>query len=80
MPSHSWVRQPRRHQGRGRREYPRSDRTLPIETRQIEVAMEMPALAALSSREVVRVFVAKGTPLSLIRAANVTIEESLAAR
>jgi len=28
----------------------------------------------------VRVFVAKGTPLSLIRAANVTIEESLAAR
>jgi len=34
----------------------------------------------LSCREVVRVFVAKGTPLSLIRAAKVTIEEFLAAR
>ena len=34
---------------------------------------------ALSGREVVRVFVAKGTPRSLIRAANVTVEELLAA-
>ena len=40
----------------------------------------MPALPALSGREVVRVFVAKGTPRSLIRAANVTVEELLAVR
>ena len=39
----------------------------------------MPALLALSGREVVRVFVAKGTLRSLIRAANVTVEEFLAA-
>ena len=40
----------------------------------------MPALPALSGREVVRVFVAKGTPRSLIRAANVTVVELLASR
>jgi hypothetical protein len=42
--------------------------------------MKMPPLPALSGREVVRVFVAKGTLRSLIRAANVTVEEFLAAR
>ena len=40
----------------------------------------MPPLPALSGREVVRVFVAKGTLPSLIRAANVTVEELLATR
>ncbi|MEI6450157.1 MAG: hypothetical protein WCP98_09420 [Actinomycetes bacterium] len=40
----------------------------------------MPPLPALSGREVVPVFVAKGTPRSLIRAANVTVVELLAAR
>ena len=40
----------------------------------------MPPLPALSGREVVRAFVATGTLRSLIRAANVTVEEFLAAR
>jgi len=40
----------------------------------------MPPRPALSCREVVRVFVAKGAPRSLIRAANVTVEGLLAAR
>ena len=39
------------------------------------LAIWMPPLPALSGREVVRVFVAKGTPPSLIRAANVDVEE-----
>ena len=60
----------------------RAERGLPLtrETRQIEVAMETPPRPALSGREVVRVFVAKSTPRSLIRAANVTVEELLAVR
>ena len=70
MPGHSWVRQPRRHQGRGRRKHPRSDRALPGSARRKGPSSDHrdPAdrsghldapLPALNGREVVRAFVAE---------------------